>query len=602
LAVLKGLGEPAEELLAALKKHSLVREETPEELAGETRLNVYESFRLFAQRKLRRSPDAANARAAFETAVLDHVLALWKRDQKVGSQTARERIQFELPALLEILHATGNPANRSWATILAAPILHANGERARAVELLRDALEGINPARSEAVWLKLTDCALRVQDAPEDVAAMLEDVQGEAHVRFNALYTRASALHAMGRTEEAIELIRQASALQGLSNSKHAMLKSRLALLYADSGRTREARNLFEAALQLARGEDVQLLVSRILYHVGWLNVTSDRVADGVAQLTEALEIAEYEGDRTLEATTAGGLALGLHLKGEKQKAEACALRGIRMCRELGRSLTECEQHGTLSRIYLEQGRKDDALQAATRGRDLAREIGSKRSEALAEGSIAAARMARGEEAEALQAWQASFRLLGETNDKRGALSALGNIGVLQAAQWRNARNPRDLRMAIETLARVVRERQEQGYDPLIDLELTHAELLIDADRQSEARDALVSTLATASARSDELGRHVGEKSAALLKLLDARTPLQGLRSGGSPGSGRQNTVNGPAVMTPPPARTTSPSSGDFAVVPPKDSNTTRKQHPKNDTPGPREPGKQPSRKPPDSH
>jgi predicted ATPase len=575
--VLKGVGERApEDLLGGLLKHSLLHHDTPDELEGERRFHVYESFRLFALDKL--AAGNGDARERYETALLNYTLELWKRDQQVGSQAARERMQFELDALLEIASQTSVPENRAWATVLAAPILHAKGEKNRATDMLRAAQEGIFPGSDEDIWIRLTDGALRAVEAPETVAAMLERIDGndDADIRFNALHTRASALHAMGRTEEAVEVVRQASKIPGLSRSRQAMLKSRLGVLFADSGRTQEARNLFESALMLAREADDKLLTGRTLFNLGWLNLRSDQSALSVPQLTETLEIAEYEGDRTLEASALGGLALALHFKGEKQEAEAYALRGIRICRELGRSLTECAQLSALARIYHEQGRTKDALQMAVRGRDLAREIGARRSEALAESNLASLRMDLGEEDGALEAWQTSYQILTELNDKRGALSCLGNIGGLQAQQWRKGGSRRQLGIAIDTLSTAVNERRQLGYDPLLEQEITLAELLIEAARRGDARELLDKTLAAAEQRGDELGRRIAEKAGQLQQSIEA---LPGKRTRRvMPGSQRMQAaatrtppprvVAPPPVLTPPPVVQTPPARGSSDKLP----------------------------------
>jgi predicted ATPase len=567
--VLKGVGDRApEDLLGGLLKHSLLYHDTPDDLGGDRRIHVYESFRLFALDKL--AADESDARESYETALLNYALELWKRDQQVGSQTARERMQFELEALLEIASQTSVPENRAWATVLAAPILHAKGEKTRAMDMLRAAQDGISPGSDEDIWIRLTDGSLRAMEAPEAVIAMLESIDGsdDADIRFNALYTRATALHAMGRTEEAVEVVRQASKIAGLSRSRQAMLKSRLGVLFADSGRTQEARNLFESALMLARGADDKLLTGRTLFNLGWLNLRSDQSPLSVPQLTETLEIAEYEGDRTLEASALGGLALALHYKGEKQEAEAYALRGIRICRELGRSLNECAQLSALARIYHEQGRSKEALQMAIRGRDLAREIGARRSEALAESNLASLRLEMGEEDGALEAWQTSYHILTELNDRRGALSCLGNIGGLHARQWRNGRTPRQLAMAIDTLSTAVNERRQMGYDPLIEQEIVLAELLIEANRHADAGELLEKTRAAAGQRGDELGRGIAEKSGQMLQALAAQpgrhtrrvTPsTQRMRASGvrtpSP-----KVIAPPPVLTPPPVVRTPPT------------------------------------------
>src|SRR5690606_35394665 len=213
---------------------------------------------------------------------------------------------------------------------------------------------------------------------------------------FAAMLTRANALQILGRNEEAIELLREAGKLEGLTPIREARLKDRLGLIFGAIGRPKDAKRLYESALQQARDHKDPMLVARILFNLGWVNLRGDRGSEAVKQLQEALEMAQREDDRGFESSALGGLALALNLAGKRQEAEACMLRGIRLSRELGRTFTEVAQLDTLTRIYHEQSRDEEALQVATKAKKLAHELGARKSEALAEGNIAALSMVLG--------------------------------------------------------------------------------------------------------------------------------------------------------------------------------------------------------------
>lgn len=554
-------GKAPEDLVDSLLKQSLLHFEVLEDLENDRRFFMYESVRAFGREKLKGAPFHETAQKKYESVVMAYVLKWWRRDQDRGSSIARRRVLHELETLLEIVETTRTPETRAWASVIAAPLLHAKGEQDRAMTLLRGAMAGLLPGSDEWMWIQVVDASLRANEAPEYVAEMLENVHGDPHVCFSAALIRATALQSLGRSDEAIEVIHETSKLEGLSAGQQARLKDRLAVIYGAIGRPLDARRLLEAALKQAREHGDPLLTAKVLFSLGWVNVRGSRAADAVKQLQEAFEIAEREGDRAFEASSLGGLALALHVSGKKQESEACALRGIRLSRELGRTFTEVAQLNTLTRIYHEQGRDEEALQVALKARKLAQEIGSRKSEALAEGNVAALNLVLGNNiAEAESAWRRSYDILMELGEIRSALASLSNLGVMMGQRWQAKGNPRDLDSAIVNLKESVLKRRELGYDPMVDAELMLAELLVEKGQKKEARELLARTIETARTRGDDVAKKTLKDAEELLAELDTAQLVTGRGQKAPLGTKRNRRSAPPAARVAPPARK---NSGD---------------------------------------
>lgn len=518
-------GYAPEDLVVSLLKQSLLHSEVMEDLENERRFTMFESVRGFARLKLKASGAERKAWSAFERAVLEYVKHWWQVESEQGLSLAARRVRHESEAMLDII-ANGESAEaRAWCAVIIAPLLHGNGDANRAHEVLQATQEDLPADSDVAAWIHVTDAGLRLDEAPEEVAEALEDVSGGEDVRFAALLTRATALQSLGRREEAIGELRAAGEMKGLSPIRQAKLMDRLGLIYGASGRTNDARRLFTAALKLAREQKANHQIAHITFNLGWVNMRSDRPEEAVGQLKAALELAQTEGDKAFEANTVGVLALALHLAGERQGAEACMLRGIRLSRELGKTFTEVTQLNTLTRIYHEQSRAEEALRIATSAKSLAHEIGARKSEAVAEGNIAALSFLLGKDPqEAEESWRNSYRLLMELGEVRSALSSLSNLGVMLGEHWKARGNERELHAAIEALSEAASQRRELGYEPLVDAELLLAELLVETGNLAEARIQLEQTLATARAGDDDVSRKTVADGERLLAELETNS------------------------------------------------------------------------------
>ncbi|MCB9895226.1 MAG: SpoIIE family protein phosphatase [Planctomycetes bacterium] len=610
LGIIKG--HAPEDLVDSLAKQSLLHSDVLEDLGNERRFRMYESVRAFGLEQLRGNELEAASQETHERVVVDYARHWWKVNRDKGDSQARHRVQLELQALLDVHQQTKTPERRAWCAVMAAPILHANAEQDRAIEVLRGGLADLLPGSEEWVWINVTDAMLRLDEAPEHAVEILKNVHGDSDVCFTAMLTRAIALQSLGRTEEAIAALQEAGNLPDLSPLQRARVIDRLGQIYSAIGRPKDARKLFENALRMLQEKDDQMLVARITFNLGWVNMRGDRAAEAVDQLQAALDIAQREGDRAFEANALGGLALALHLAGERQGSEACMLRGLRLSRELGRTFTEVTQLNTLTRIYHEQMRDEDALRVATKARELAHEIGARKSEALAEGNIAALSIVLGRDiAGAEEAWRHSYQLLMEIGEVRSALGSLSNLGVMLGERWKAKGNKRDLQSAIDTLTEANNKRRETGYDPLVDAELLLAELLVETGRRTEARELLTKTLESARARGDDIARKTvvdGERLMAELETQSfvgsrsqatkrstvpsprARThsalpagPVAGRMpmAKGAKGPVRQRPTNPPGVVNAPPTVKAPPKAGSsnaLPVVPPPpkaDSNSS---------------------------
>ena len=124
-------------------------------------------------------------------------------------------------------------------------------------------------------------------------------------------------------------------------NEKHYMANVRLTEWYYDAGRYEEAKKCAEGVLYAGADDSYMELLTKV----------NEKLEDGLAD--------KWNNEKDLLA----GLELGwCYLQDGKNS------KGIRLCRELEKALTEekkMEFHGLLTKLYIEQGDYEDAIQTS---------------------------------------------------------------------------------------------------------------------------------------------------------------------------------------------------------------------------------------------
>ncbi|MCC6463907.1 MAG: SpoIIE family protein phosphatase [Planctomycetes bacterium] len=536
--LLKHSARQASEVVRSLLRHNLLHYDRAQELEGEHRFRLFESVRLYAQKMLEASGRAAAVRAHTQRALVEYALRWWFMEQEGATPLARRRLKLEHTGLLWLAQTGLDAEVRAWAAVMVAGTLDSRGERTLALELLTAAKSSAPPGKA-LDWVILQEASLLAPSKPAEVEAALAGLVLEGAQLLSAINTRSLALQALGRSREAIEWVERGLAQPGAGPLRKANLQDRLGNLFGHTGRSQEALQHFQSALQVAREYGDSAMEGRVLYNMSWLAQRNADYENAQRLQSEALRVAQMHEDRALESMVLSSLALSLHMKGEKDQAEKAMQRALRMSREQGNTQLEAQHLNSLARILFEQGRKQEALEAVTASRDLARSIGAKRSEAVAEGNMAAIRIELGEARDAMQSLERAYRMCLELEDKRTALGTLSNIGEVHARKWFEKKDRRALKSAITTLNEACTERRELGMEPLFGGELTLARCLVDFGRQQDAREWLRKAIEDSGRRADDAAKKICAEAKDVLARLDA-PPAVGPR--------RRRTGSGPSL------------------------------------------------------
>jgi tetratricopeptide (TPR) repeat protein len=220
----------------------------------------------------------------------------------------------------EEAEAARTHAGRTYESeILFARALSADraGRRRDAVGLLRRCVE-LNPGLAKA-WSRLGEFLLQEKQCEQSRAAFLAALEADPE-DVAARVGLASALHAEGRTAEALREYRRSLATGRVSPD----LLAGLAATYMDQGRIHEAAAaMLDATRQLPDSPD-------LLAYLGYLQDAEGRSMDSAASFSEALNIDPGNTDALI------GRAGHLLREGNRGAAAACLNRALE--RDPGRS------------------------------------------------------------------------------------------------------------------------------------------------------------------------------------------------------------------------------------------------------------------------
>ncbi len=533
------------ELLQRLSRHSLLYTDAIHELENEPRYALFETFRLFMLEKLKAAGQLDATRRRQEAALLGYALRWWSTDKREGHVQAEERLRMEAAGLEEISRSTSLPEARATATVMLAPALQTQGETQRATEMVLKAHDGLLPGCEEWHWLKVTEAELKLASSPEETERLLSEFKGDGLALCHANILRGRALMQLGRMSDSARCFTAAmnSGLLGAING--ARVNSYMSTLYERIGRHREAHACLESALKVCIDKKYRELHVRLLIQFGqWHQRTGDP-SGALPHFTDAIRIAQDRGMRVQEAQALAGLAGASNLIGERHQAEAAIQRSIRIAREAGSPGTLAKCLNGAANVYFEQGRVQEALNSCVQARDVAREFGDRVVEAVAESNIAAIKVELGDSSSALESLKQAYQTLLELKDLRTALGVLSNIGEVHAIRWRADRDKKDLLAATDALQRACTERRRLGFDPLINGEVSLAELLLESGKKQEAKTFAQQALDAAAHRGDQYGTSLAERARKLLDSMvesspaqaptPARAPLPVKRKGASP-------------------------------------------------------------------
>jgi class 3 adenylate cyclase/tetratricopeptide (TPR) repeat protein len=247
-----------------------------------------------------------------------------------------------------------DPLRRAWVSVYMCHYRWVNGQSAQARELglqaraLADSLDEFSLTITVNYYLGLA--CLSAGDYPGAETYLKENVallEGDLiHERFGVAGYPAG----MSRTYLAWALAEQGAFDEGVACGREGVQMARdinhtwsvvtaswgLATLYIVKGETREALEILEHALSLAREMSLGALTPGVKGSLGYALAVSGRVSEGLAMVQEAIEDAEASGRLAFHALLVTYAGEGLLFADQLEDARAVAKRALALARDRG--------------------------------------------------------------------------------------------------------------------------------------------------------------------------------------------------------------------------------------------------------------------------
>jgi tetratricopeptide (TPR) repeat protein len=267
-----------------------------------------------------------------------------------------------------------------------------------------------------ASWLLVAESAVETADEADDHRLLAE-----------ALDAYGNALHAAGRSEEAVSVLFHAAdyhhQLQNPAGESHALSMAAGAL--QELHRHEEAVETHAAARAAFRRSGATGDDPRILRRYGSTLRAMGRFDDALATHDTALAAQRAAGDREGEAVTLNNLANALADAGLHVEAEAAYGQAIALLRETGNGRGEANTLSGLGTLLQKQRRTQKALEAFEQAREAARASGDWQEESRALKGLGVILAHLGRTDEAFAAYRAARDVAHEGADPRREADAL---------------------------------------------------------------------------------------------------------------------------------------------------------------------------------
>jgi predicted ATPase len=204
---------------------------------------------------------------------------------------------------------------------------------------------------------------------------------GDGDAAAGALEGAWAALVLRGPFAAGVELAERVCALPELNDRAAAHARLTLAHALVMDGRSARAREIYDAAVVLARAAGDRLCEAWVLFRLGSLHQLEGRMNDARARHLEAIRMAREFGDRRLESFAASDLGNVALIEGHMEQALSHYTRALALAREADDPYMQGSVLGNLGKLHLEVGRLDDADARFTEALATARAVGHRRLE-----------------------------------------------------------------------------------------------------------------------------------------------------------------------------------------------------------------------------
>ena len=197
------------------------------------------------------------------------------------------------------------------------------------------------------------------------------------------------------------------------------------------TGRLDEAQTWLEQALELAEANHDRCLQARVRANLGIMQRHRGQMDAALAQLNAALAIARELGDRRTESVSLSGLASVRSELGRIEEGRALLEEALAIDREVGDRSNEAITLSALASVHKEQGRFEQALELQQLALAACREVGNRGVEGYILGNMGNAQMELGQLEQSRLNQEAALAIHREVGNRLPecfVLCSLGNV------------------------------------------------------------------------------------------------------------------------------------------------------------------------------
>jgi serine/threonine protein kinase/predicted ATPase len=244
-------------------------------------------------------------------------------------------------------------------------------------------------------------------------------------------------LEMQGRMEEALELHRtsfEQFKRLGL-RSRQAQSLRQMGLVYWRLGRLKEAREVYDESLAIARADNDLRAEGAALGGMGILYMERGQLEEAMTLFQKAIEIHRQSKHRRAEGTILINLAIIYFERGQAEESLRLFDEALVAFREVDDKRFEGVVLANSAFIQMQMNRPADAQRSFELALVLLREVGDKRAESINMGYLAMLHRDQGRMEESYQLLNRSLQLLRELNDRRYEGITLYELATL--VRWR---------------------------------------------------------------------------------------------------------------------------------------------------------------------
>jgi predicted ATPase/class 3 adenylate cyclase len=260
--------------------------------------------------------------------------------------------------------------------------------------------------------------------------------RSEAKLAVDAYRATWEVLEARGPSALGISLGIEVLAIGGLDKTERGSAQFVLAGAMRRAGRTDEAGDRYEEALELFRGVGNEAREANVRNQLGNLRRVQGRMDEAAAHLEASLATWRKVGNRPQEGIVLGNLGILHAVQGRLELARSLFERAIAIHREVGNLIHEGVDTNNLGVACKESGRFDEAKVHLDRALAIQCKAGNRREEAIVICNLAEVSCSLGGPSkEARELFETALALAREVGDRHYEGDFLGSLAALLRAQ-----------------------------------------------------------------------------------------------------------------------------------------------------------------------